>query len=285
MGLPCNYDGTQEYARAVCRAREMTLQFRCQGAAATVKDCPVAPYLPPGGFKPAVNSEGAYEDFSTITGDPDTRQGERHTGYVSALSGSFGYTIGILGLRDWSNPLIYSNSLSQSDDDITMMALLFKGGPWTDLEPRDNLIANNPPVNTVTTSPIVTGSVLAGNEMTRMVLAGNSSYALAYVPGVAQGFAGIQIKTSGVTNALPQLDCSKCWTKFWVDPRTGGSITANCASGNGIITLSRPGNCPPGTSSCDWVLQMAKGASPQIARLMLRAKMISPPGPSFRRIL
>jgi hypothetical protein len=107
MGLPCNYSGTSaslEYSRAVCRAREMTLQFRCQGAAATVKDCPVGQYLPPGGFKPAVNSEGAYEDFNP-PGDPDTREGERHTGYVSALSGSFGYTIGVLGYHKAGLPL------------------------------------------------------------------------------------------------------------------------------------------------------------------------------------
>ena len=31
------------------------------------------------------------------------------------------------------------------------------GAPWTDLEPRHNLIANNPLVNTDTTSPPSTG--------------------------------------------------------------------------------------------------------------------------------
>jgi hypothetical protein len=226
--------------------------------------CPGAPYLPPGGFKPAVNSEGAYEDFSTVAGDPDTREGERHTGYVSALSGSFGYTIGILGIRDWTNPTIYANSLSQSDDDIMRMSLLLKGGPWTDLEPRDNLIANNPPVNTVTASPIVTGQLLAGNEKKRMLLAGNSSYALAYVPGVTpSSFAGIQIRTAGVSNGLPGLGCfHPCWTAAWVDPRDSrnSDLTAACTQGNGFVTLGTPPKCP-NADPCDWVLKLSKMAT------------------------
>jgi hypothetical protein len=264
MGLPCNYTGTsaaQEYSRAVCRAREMTLQFRCQGAAATVKDCPVGQYLPPGGFKPAVNSEGAYEDFKP-PGDPDSREGERQTAYVSALSGSFGYTIGILGIRDWSSPMIYASPTSQSDEDLMKLAGLFKGGPWTDLEPRHNLIANNPPVNTVTTSPIVTGNLYAGNEVTRMVLAGNSSYALVYVPGVTpSSFAGVQIKTSGINNGLPGLSCSPGWTIKWVNPRKiEADLTSACGPGNGFITLNAPLTCETGPP-CDWVIRLMKGKS------------------------
>ena len=36
--------------------------------------------------------------------DPDNREGERHTAYVSALSGSFGYTIGVLGITRLVQP-------------------------------------------------------------------------------------------------------------------------------------------------------------------------------------
>jgi hypothetical protein len=219
-GTPCTYNSPQEYARSVCRARELSLRFRCQGAASTVQACPSS--LPPGQFKPAVNSEGAYEDFSTSAEDPDTRQGERHTAYASALSGSFGYTIGILGIRDWSNPGIYSDSYqgnqSQADNDVARLGGLLSGGPWTDLEPRHNLIANNPAVDTATTSPITTGQ-LPDNEKKRIFLAGNSSYALVYIPGITPStFTGVKIKTAGVSNGLSGLDCSTAWSKGWVIP-------------------------------------------------------------------
>gem|GEM_PF-1999668 len=269
MSTPCNYSSTQEYARAVCRAREISLRFRCQGAASSVKDCPTS--LPPAPARPAVNSEGAYEDFATATEDPDTRDGERHSAYASALSGSFGFTIGVKGIYDWANPGIYSDSYqsdkSKSDKDITKLGSLLSGGPWTDLEPRHNLIANNPAVNTNTTNPPITGSnpPNAANEKTRMLLAGNSSYALAYVPGVGFGFTGVQIKTSGVTNALPQFDCGGCWSKVWVDPRSQAfDKQAGCSTGSGKVTLTGPPSCPT-SSSCDWVLRLTKGSAASCA--------------------
>jgi hypothetical protein len=257
---PCTYGSPQEYARSICRARELSLHYRCQGAASTVQACPSLP--PPGLAKPAVNSEGAYEDFSIAFEDPDNREGERSTAYVSALSGSFGYTIGILGIRDWSNPGLYSdnyvNNQSKADNDLQRLAGLFKGAPWTDLEPRHNLIANNPPVDTATTPP-ATGQP-ADNEKRRMVLAGNSSYALAYVPGVTRSSSGVQIKTTGVTNALPGLDCGKCWNKLWVDP-SGllRNVDGTCAPGSGFVTINTPNQCAPNVNSCDWVLQLTKG--------------------------
>ncbi len=275
QGMPCSYGANQEYARAVCRARELTLRFRCQGAASTVQACPTT-NLPSGKAKPAVNSEGAYEEFSTAIEDPDNREGERHTAYASALSGSFGYTIGVLGIRDWSNPGIYSNSYqnnkSQADDDLGRLGGLFRGAPWTSLEPRHNLIANNQVVNTDTTNPPTIGdplhpdqpSIYAANEKKRMLLAGNASYALVYVPGVGSSFTGVQIKTvgaAGVTNALPQFDCGGCWSKSWVDPRgTSRALPAACTPGSGFVTLKSPPKCPT-TSACDWVLQLTKGSA------------------------
>jgi hypothetical protein len=262
LGSPCSYASGQEYARAVCRARELTLRFRCQGAASTVQACPAS--LPPGQPKPSVNSEGAYEDFTTVAEDPDNREGERHTAYASALSGSFGYTIGVKGIYDWSNPGIYSNSYqqnkSQADEDLARLGGLFRGSPWTDLEPRHNLIANNPAVNTATTNPVTTGQTPA-NEKKRMVLAGNSSYALVYVPGIASGStASVQIKTTGVTNALPGLSCSSDWSKGWVNPRNQDPdlSATTCVTGNGVITLKRQLSCPSGALTCDWVLRLTK---------------------------
>ncbi len=261
MGSPCSYNSPQEYARSVCRARELSLRFRCQGAASTVQDCPPNP--PSAQTKPGVNSEGAYEDFSTAAEDPDNREGERQTAYVSALSGSFGYTIGILGIRDWSNPGIYANSYqnnkSRADDDLGTLAGLLRGAPWTDLEPRHNLVANNSAVNTATTNPATTGKDPA-NEKTHSLLAGNSTYALVYVPGVTTTFGGVQIKTTGATNTLPGLNCGVCWSKVWVDPRTEQKDkAASCTTGSGTITLGNPRGCPT-TSPCDWVLRLTKGS-------------------------
>lgn len=260
QGSPCSYADGQEYARAVCRARELTLRFRCQGAASTVKNCPTS--LPPGSKKPAVNSEGAYDDFATAPEDPDNRDGSRHTAYASALSGSFGFTIGIDGLYRWDNPGIYAASHSKTDDDLARMGGFFNGGPWTDFEPRHNLIANNPVVNTATTSPATTGKPPA-NERKLMLLAGNSSYALVYVPDVRSPFSGVQIKTANVSNALPGLSCSG-WKKRWVNPRQGGqTVPVSCTSGNGFITISGIFTCPD-SGACDWILQLSKGNLPPI---------------------
>ncbi len=270
QGTPCTYGDGQEYARSVCRARELTLRFRCQGALSTVQACPAV--LPPGQKKPSVNSEGAYEDFETAAEDPDNREGVRATAYASALSGSFGYTIAVKGIYKWNNPEIYSDSYgndqSKADGDLARMGGLFRGAPWTDLEPRSNLIANNPAVNTATTTPIFTNANPA-NEKKRMFLAGNSSYALVYVPGITpSSFTGVKIKTANVTNALPGLNCTKSWSKGWVNPRTPSEeVLGTCSTGNdGSITIKAPLTCP-GAASCDWILRLTKvttggGSSP-----------------------
>jgi hypothetical protein len=272
QGTPCSYASGQEYARAVCRARELTLRFRCQGAASTVQACPTtATGLPPGQKKPAVNSEGAYEDFSTVAEDPDTREGERATAYASALSGSFGYTIGVKGIYGWDNPAIYSNTYqqnkSQADEDLARLGGIFRGAPWTDLEPRHNLVSNNAAVNTAATNPITTNASPA-NEKKRMLLAGNSSYALIYVPGVDPTVStGVQIKTANVSNALPGLNCTSAWSKAWVNPRTSGLADVTCVAGTGIITLKGQPGCPAGATSCDWILRLTKGTSASSASL------------------
>ena len=78
-----------------------------------------------------------------------------------------------------------------------------------------------------------------------MLLAGNSSYALVYVPGVDSSFSGVQIKTAGVTNALPRFDCGGCWSKVWVDPRgQTASRQANCSAWERKVTLTNQPSCP-----------------------------------------
>ncbi|MEO6194179.1 MAG: hypothetical protein ABIS20_14320 [Thermoanaerobaculia bacterium] len=204
--------------------------------------------------------------------DPDTREGERATAYASALSGSFGYTIGVKGIYGWDNPAIYSNTYqqnkSQADEDLARLGGLFRGAPWTDLEPRHNLIYNNVAVNTATTNPITTNASPA-NEKKRMLLAGNSSYALIYIPGVDPTTStSVQIKTANVSNALPGLNCTSAWSKAWVNPRTQGQdLDVTCTSGAGFITLKRQLGCPAGASSCDWILRLTKATSASSASL------------------
>ena len=114
------------------RARELTLRFRCQGALSTVQACPAV--LPPGQKKPAVNSEGAYEDFETAAEDPDNREGVRATAYASALSGSLATRLrSRASISGTSGDLLGQlwNDQSKADGDLSRMGGLFRGAPWT----------------------------------------------------------------------------------------------------------------------------------------------------------
>ena len=117
-------------------------------------------------------------------------------------------------------------------------------------------------VNTATTNPITTNASPA-NEKKRMLLAGNSSYALVYIPAVDPTTStSVQIKTANVSNALPGLNCTSAWSKAWVNPRNQDSdVTASCTLGNGLITLKGQLSCPGNAASCDWILRLAKGKS------------------------
>jgi hypothetical protein len=242
---PATSDAT---AYSICRARELALHFRCMGDP-SIPSPPCPSPRPAGTVKPAANAEAAYEKFSVTRTTVDNPNGVRNTAYATGLSGSIGFTLGIEGIYDWSNPAIYSNSysgnLSRSDDDLGRLASLFRGAPWTDLTPRHNLILNNSTV-----------------EEQRMVLAGSSTYALLYAPNLPPSAGSVTLKNangSGVTNAIPGLSCT-AWSAIWFTPSAGATSTAICAMGSGTITFSNQPTC---TGACDVVLKLtAKSTAP-----------------------
>jgi hypothetical protein len=236
---PATSDAT---AYSICRARELALHFRCMGDP-SIPSPPCPSPRPAGTVKPAANAEAAYEKFSVTRTTVDNPNGVRNTAYATGLSGSIGFTLGIEGIYDWSNPAIYSNSysgnLSRSDDDLGRLASLFRGAPWTDLTPRHNLILNNSTV-----------------EEQRMVLAGSSTYALLYAPNLPQT-ASVTLSTTA-SNALPGLTCKASWSMLWVSPMSDSSVSkqASCSVGTGQITFS--GQPPCSAGGCDWVLELTK---------------------------
>lgn len=231
---------------AICRARELALRFRCMGDP-TIPSPPCPTPLPTGNVKPAVNSEAAYEEFTMGTA-VDRAPGVRNTAYATALSGSFGVTLGVEGIYKWDNPAIFRDSYninqSRSDNDLMFLASLFRSAPWTDLTPRHNLILNNSTLD---------------NQ--KMILAGSSTYALLYAPFL-DGNQSVSISTTA-PNALSGLSCATSWTKFWINPRSASStpITAVCNAGQGRIFLGGLPSCSG--AQCDWVLKLtANGAVP-----------------------
>jgi hypothetical protein len=237
---PATPDAT---AYSICRAREIALHFRCMGDP-SIPSPPCPSPRPTGTVKPAANSEAAYEKFSNGKTSADSAAGVRNTAYATGLSGSIGFTLGVEGIYMWDNPAIYSDSYngnqSRSDNDLSRLASLFRGAPWTDLIPRHNLIVNNPTV-----------------EEQRMVLAGSSTYAILYAPNLAQT-ASVTVNTTA-PNALPGLVCRGSWSMVWFNPRsdTATSAAAKCTAGSGSLTFSAVPNCTA-ASQCDWVLQLAK---------------------------
>jgi hypothetical protein len=233
---------------AICRARELALRFRCMGDP-TIPSPPCSAPRATGNVKPATNAEAAYEEFTVGTA-VDRTSGVRNTAYATALSGSFGVTLGVEGISRWDNPAIFSDNYvgtytSHSDNDLAFLASLFRSAPWTDLTPRHNLILNNSTV-----------------DSQKMLLAGSSTYALLYAPY----FDGNQSVSLSITasNALSGLSCDPSWTKFWINPRSTSSapITAVCNPGQGRIFLSGVPSCI-GPQCGDWVLKLtARGAAP-----------------------
>lgn len=230
---------------AICRAREMALYFRCIGEtpghppaiAASLPSCDI---FTSATIKPATNAEAAYD---SNTAPPDTRYGVRNTAYATSLSGSFGFTLGVGGVTGWSSPSSYKTSGGASD--VSFLASLLRGAPWTDLTPRDNMIANNPTA-----------------EQSRMVMAGTPSYALLYAPNFgANSLVKLDI---GAPNALSTINCRS--TIKWLDPTSNASKTPTCSQTGNIITLGTPPPCSNGRQPpCDWLLRFGQGKDEQSA--------------------
>lgn len=228
--LPCatNLDNL---SFAICRAREMALYFRCIGESAG--SLPSCHLFPTGGVKPAANAEAAYDGMNTPT---DTRIGVRNTAYATGLSGSFGFTLGVGGVYNWATPTAFSASGGASD--LKTLAGLFKSAPWTDMTPRYNMIANNPTA-----------------DLSRMVMAGTTNYALLYAPNLPKN-AAVSLSISA-PNAISTLSCTGGWTLRWIDPSTAAWSTATC-TGAGTLKFVQPTQCT-NRQPCDWILQLTKG--------------------------
>ena len=238
--------GADPWIYSICRAREIALRFRCMSDP-NLPTPPCPSPKPAGNAKPAANAEAAYENFSGIGTDADTALGVRNTAYATGLSGSIGFTLGIEGISKWDNPALfsdnYNNNQSRSDNDLSLLASLFRGAPWTDLAPRHNLILNN-----------------STNEKQKMLLAGSSTYAILYAPTLALN-GSIVVSTTSSSNTLPDLNC-KSWSKIWINLVSGTTKPANCSTGQGTITFSGPPACLAG--QCDRVLKLTanSGAPP-----------------------
>lgn len=237
---------------AICRARDMSLHFRCLGDSLPIcsQATPSSLTNPAPSAKAVANAEAAYEIFDSTAGPADNATGVRNTAYSSGLSGSAGFTLGIQGIVQWDNPSIFSDSYgsnqSKADNDLGRLAGLFRGGPWTALAPHHELVLNN-----TNSTP----------NLSRILLAGNYKYALVYVPA-ASATTSVSISTS--QSVMSNLGCKTTWSFTWQDP-TGAkaSAAAPCSAGTNKITLSKPQACPTGLSTCDRVLVLTNNAFPQ----------------------
>lgn len=288
-GAPCAIDGCSEdanFLRAACRAREGALEFRCIQAPSLARICSPDAINTHPVIKPAVNIEGDYEaayvkENPCVAGSPEIRDvnnlpldraRSRLTAWVTALSGSFGFNIGLhKDVVAWLMPESYSDDYLEagvrgrfrSDNDLGVMRNLLRGAPWSDMEPRHNLIANNP---------------TAQNLRRHLAVAGEK-YVLVHVPGVpsnARTPTVVEVLTASppggppITNLIPGLSCQG-WTRFFENPRrilpdetrSDTSLQADCDDRTaGRLKFSRAlPLCTDGRNDCDWVLKLAKSGS------------------------
>jgi hypothetical protein len=217
--------------------------------------------------KPVVNGEAVYDNnpanqASTIS--PDNRAFLRQTGYLSTLSGSFGFTYGSNYFSLWQvqsttlasqlgpvpiTPGLVPSSTQHSAWDIQRMASIFKMRPWKELVPEEARILNQQTA-----------------DDKKMVYAHTSSYRfnLAYLPnhpagGLDPGNTRIRLNLSSL---VPAFTCGSAdWTATWLDPRSATAIAATsplCQPVTGAFEFIKPASC----GTCEWVLAIDRvGAS------------------------
>jgi hypothetical protein len=211
--------------------------------------------------KPLFLGEGAYDESMLSNPRPQhTPERVRQIGYLSRLSGAFGYTYGARGLWDWgtypppSDPLTSLGLPSASQ--MGFLRRIFASVEWWRLRPRETLIRNQP-----------TGST---NEEFKMVLGvtDNNRQALAYLP---LGQNRIEIDFASLTT-LPT-------SGRWVDPATGldaGPATGTLLSGRVYRFNKRSGTTADrvlalgatsgasATTVATWSAVTAEGGAPAI---------------------
>ena len=207
-----------------------------------------------GAHKPVVNVETIYDgaacgpNSQVQTTGNFTAYRARQTGYLSATSGSFGYSFGVIGVFDWglSGTTWPTGVARPSSGQMQTLCRAFRSLPaWQQLVPDQSLIVNNNVPGSSPPTPLP--------DELLMVLARdvNNQFAVAYLPNNA----AIKIETAGFANFAG-------WTKEWIDPRSGAITPATCLK-QGVSTTyrcDRPTTPPPAGETADWVLRV--GASP-----------------------
>jgi hypothetical protein len=206
-------------------------------------------------IKPSVNGETVYDlspaNQASATA-PENRQYVRHTAYLSALSGSFGFTYG-------ANPVAYWNftgantltaalgpvpppvgtpqaAAAHSAWDMQRMASIFKARPWKEFVPEPTRIKNQP---------------TASEKKMAYARSNNFTFSVAYLPN-DPGQDRIRLDLSSLT---PSFACGGAsWLAAWQNPRSIQTVPAVgplCQPVGSYFDFLKP-SCPSGP--CDWVL-------------------------------
>jgi hypothetical protein len=219
-------------------------------------------YSPTGGsfsaFRPITNGEAVYDAAGSTRVEPDNADRVRQAGYLTILSGSFGYTLGVGRLSDptnppdpikgifpWMKPLDYLNT--ESAKQMGYLRTVFFNRPWKDLRPL-----HCDPTN-VACKNLITNQGTAADQKMVVAVTTNWRYAIAYMPNNAQ----LDLECGSFPNFLTR------WSKQWLNPTTGDSfpILVNPPLKPGTTSVYQfvpRTNCPSSTDGaqgkCDWVL-------------------------------
>ena len=180
--------------------------------------------------KPLADGEGPYDNFGAAPYNDVT---VRQVGYLSTLSGAFGYTFGVAGIWDWGAGTPPSTGWdSPSSTQMKHMCTLFRNLEWQNLVPEDKIVNQS------------------AVEPAKMVYARDGvagSFALAFLP-VDSSTTFVQINTSGLTS-FPSGWCSQ-----WMDPSNGAYTPATPVPAGGTnYNFTKP------NAGKDWVLVLKGG--------------------------
>lgn len=219
--------------------------------------------------KASANAEAIYDFQGVPLEDPTknpawlsnyTQYRVRHAGYLTTLSGAFGYSIGVYGLTDWGlgdGPVSTTNGVTNgplvtrspqasvsaaSATQLRNLGNLFRAHRWSWFAPallvRNNLSETN-------------------NQHLQMVVSRDLTRrsTLAYMPDNTS----IQLQLNAT---LYPSFLSTRWTKKFFNPRSGqydsAPVTPTLVSGTtDVYQINRP-SCSGGgqNGNCDWVLEL-----------------------------
>ena len=192
--------------------------------------------------KPNVNGEGIYDVANGLYNADLALQ----VGYRSMLSSAFGYTVGVGGIWDWTNPVASGVLNSASSVRMQYLGNLFRSLPWQRLNADPGRILNQPTDPCPYPPPDLcynnSGLCSCVNHHLMKGFATDSSgqFAIAYQPA---GSTSVQFSTTGLSNF-------GSFQFFWFDTRLGcvRSASAVCAAND--CTFLSP------DSTKDWLLVM-----------------------------